>query len=564
MQFKEKRMKKEHMGALHWTVDSIRGYRFQLLILTAVRIILGVMSVGYALFFKMMVDGAVAGSRQLLIHGIVCFLGFILVQFLLQFLLRFLDEYLKSSLENRLKERLLRNLLMGDFGKVAAVHSGDWMTRLTSDASLVAGSVVSIVPGAAGMGAKLISASGMMLILLPRFTGFLLLGGGVVTLSTFWMRKHLKNLHRQIQESDGSLRVFLTEQLNALTILKAYQQEENALLRAEEKMAAHKSARMKKNRFSNFCNGGFIMAVNLGFMACAAYCGMGILSGAVSYGTFTAAVQLMAQLQSPAAGLTGYIPQYYAMLSSAERLMEADSFWKEEEKPRDQKTDFQEFGFENASFSYPDPEGKESLSVKNLSFSIQKGEYTAFSGPSGCGKSTVLKLLLSLYPLDSGISFVTRNHHREGLTEADRGLFAYVPQGNQLMSGTVREVISFGAPQRRQEDGELKKALEAACALDFVEALPKGLDTVLGERGAGLSEGQMQRLNVARAIFSRRPVLLLDEATSALDETAEKQLLQNLRAMTDRTVIIVTHRPAALQIVDRVLTFSQGQIREEI
>ena len=143
------------------------------------------------------------------------------------------------------------------------------------------------------------------------------------------------------------------------------------------------------------------------------------------------------------------------------------------------------------------------------------------------------------------------------LTAAWRGLFAYVPQGNQLMSGTIREVVAFGDPDAMQQEGRLSQALKIACADEFVMTLEHGVDTRLGERGAGLSEGQMQRISIARAIFSDRPILILDEATSSLDEATEQQLLTNLRQMTDKTVLIITHRPAALKICDRNIDMTE-------
>ena len=189
--------------------------------------------------------------------------------------------------------------------------------------------------------------------------------------------------------------------------------------------------------------------------------------------------------------------------------------------------------------------------LEKLSLRIRKGEYVAFTGHSGSGKSTVLKLLMSIYPLDSGSRYLASREGRQELDASWRGLFAYVPQGNHLVSGSIREVVAFGDEEAMRREDELWRALRIACAEDFVAALDKGLDSPLGEGGSGLSEGQMQRVAIARAIFSGRPILLLDEATSSLDAETEKRLLENLRAMTDQTVVIVTHRPAALAICDK-------------
>lgn len=200
--------------------------------------------------------------------------------------------------------------------------------------------------------------------------------------------------------------------------------------------------------------------------------------------------------------------------------------------------------------------------LQNMNLEIKKGDYVVFTGPSGCGKSTVLKLLMCLYPLDSGSRTVVTTGGTRMLTAEFRSLFAYVPQGNQLLSGRLRDIIAFGDKERAKDDVGIHQALTIACAEEFVTALENGLDTVLGERGLGLSEGQMQRIAIARAVFSGHPILMLDEATSALDEPTAQKLLSNLRSMTDKTVILVTHRLDQTAAFDWELSFSEDGIRE--
>ena len=261
--------------------------------------------------------------------------------------------------------------------------------------------------------------------------------------------------------------------------------------------------------------------------------------------------------------IRAYFPQYFAMIASAERLMEIERFAPDTEEPpvpseqiHSFYTDrFASMNLRNARFAYED--GKNEAVFEHLNLNINKGEFIAFTGESGSGKSTTLKVFLSLYPLSEGSSYLLDTNGTETpLSASWRGLFAYVPQGNQLIVGTIREVISFGDPDLMQQEENIRKALEIACADSFVDELPDGLDTLLGEHGSGLSEGQTQRLAVARAILSNRPILLLDEATSALDSATEARLLTNLRTLTDRTVIIITHREAALSICDRRIHFN--------
>lgn len=198
--------------------------------------------------------------------------------------------------------------------------------------------------------------------------------------------------------------------------------------------------------------------------------------------------------------------------------------------------------------------------LQDVSLTVRKGEYVVFTGPSGCGKSTLLKLLMCLYPLDSGQRFLSTKTGNQPLTPAWKSLFAYVPQGNQLLSGSIRSIVAFGDEDRAQDGNAIYNALKIACADDFVRRLENGLDTVLGERGAGLSEGQMQRIAIARAVYSNHPILLLDEATSALDEATALRLLNNLRKMTDKTVILVTHRMNQAGFFDAELAFSKDGI----
>ena len=567
-------MKQKH--TLQW-LSAVTGRAKGLVgLLVVVQTVLSVSSIAFAFILRRIINMAVQGASTGFRSSFVLLAGVIAAQIALGAAGRFLSEYTTTTVENRFKQRLFAALLTGNYASVTAVHSGEWMNRLTSDTTVVAGGVTQIVPGLIGMLVRLLGAVTAILWLEPRFLYILLPGGAAMMLLTYAFRKILKRLHKRIQETDGALRVFLQERLESLLIVRTFAKEQQTAAQAASLMEQHKAARMKRSNFSNLCNIGFAGAMNGAYLLGIGFCGYGILTGTMSYGNLMAIMQLVGQVQSPFANITGYLPRYYAMLASAERLMEAEAFAPDSEHPLAEeetlefyRTKLTALRLEHASFTYQPPVRAEEAQppmpvvLKDIDLTIRKGEYIAFTGPSGCGKSTVLKLLMCLYPLDAGSRTLETTCGTQPLTAAWRSLFAYVPQGNQLLSGTIRDIVSFGDPCKAQDDAGILRALRIACAEDFVQKLEKGLDTTLGEHGQGLSEGQMQRIAIARAVFSEHPILMLDEATSALDEATAQQLLENLRRMTDKTVLMVTHRTDQTEFFDRELSFSKDGIRQK-
>lgn len=533
----------------------------------------------YALFMRNIVDCAVAGDKAGFIRNGIFIGSLVLFQILLNVLARWIKELARSDIENVFKKRLNDCILKKNYASVSAIHTAEWMNRLTSDTAIVARAYTEIFPGLVGTVVRLVSALVMIIVLDAWFAYIVVPGGILMIVMTYCFRSKLKKLHKNIQEKNGKLRVFLQEHIASLMIIKSFSAEKQTSEQAYERMKDHKVARMKRNHFSNMTSTGMALAMQAMYLVGVIYCAFGIMNGTVTYGTLTAVMQLISQVQAPFASISGYLPKYYAMIASAERLMEIEEFDDDMSGKAKTESFVQEFynkkldsiRLENACFTYlPTNETEKNVSktnmpivLDNITLTVGKGEYIAFTGYSGCGKSTVLKLLMCMYALDSGDRLLAeKSGETERLTPEWRRLFAYVPQGNQLLSGTIHDVVSFANPDRSGDDEKLRRALSIACADEFLGELENGVDTVLGERGTGLSEGQMQRIAIARAIFADNPVLLLDEATSALDEHTEKQLLKNLRSLTDKTVIIVTHRPAALSICDRVLRFTPNGIEE--
>lgn len=575
-------------NTIKWLFSVSGGRKIYILLLTIVQGLYGASGVLYALLLKNIVDAATGHDSAGFWRGMTMIILLVAMQLALRAVIRHLTELSKSGFENIFKGRLMDILMSREYLQVGAVHSAEWMNRLTNDTVVVAGNMVDILPGLAEMVVKLLSALLMIILLETKFAAILIPGGILLVLFTWLFRKVLKKMHKNVQEADGKLRIFLQERIGSMLMIRSFAAEEQTSRGVAEKMDLHKAARMRKNGFSNLCNIGFGAAMSGMYLLGVGWCGYGILSGTISFGTLTAITQLITQIQTPFANITGYLPKYYAMIASAERLRDAECFQEDAvecyapDRIQQFYNSLDGFGFKDVSFSYlpvsdsvnisdrintdafdEDGAGKMPITLEHLSFTIRKGEYVAFAGQSGCGKSTALKLLMCIYQPSDGIRYYRDIEGKESeLSFHYRRLFAYVPQGNALMNGSVREVVSFASPEDASDEDRLWHALRIACADGFVSELKKGADTLLGERGTGLSEGQMQRLAIARAVFADTPVLLLDEATSALDVETEKRLLANLRELTDKTVIIVTHRVAVLEICDRVLEFTEEGIVE--
>ena len=540
-----------------WIFRQIRFRIPAILILTLCQAGNALFSVLFALGSRGVIDSAVAGDTSVFLRA--CQRQALIIAGILLCLTvsRHLKDRLHADLEKDWKRRLLHGLLHGDYAQVKNYHSAELLNRLNNDVSKVNDGVLSILPGAASMITRLVAAIVVLGVLDVWFTVLVVLAGGIVVLGTAAMRHRLKELNKRVSEHDGKVSGFLQEIMEKLLMVQSMGVSQEVENRADVLLEDRYAIQRKRKNVSLVTNTGIsVMFYGAGFLALC-WCSWQMLQGWMSFGSLTAVIQLVNQIQSPFVNLSGILPQYVAMTASAERLMELEQIQGQPEAMHEDRMQvyqkMRSIRAENLTFSYD----RDKI-LDDAYFMLPKGAFAVVTGPSGIGKSTILKMLLGVYPPDGGELYLDCDAEKMIIDRSMRQMFAYVPQGNLLLSGSVRDNLTIVKPDATEE--EIQRAIYVSAMDEFLPQLPLGLDTMLGESGAGLSEGQAQRLAIARAILGGAPILLLDECTSALDAKTEEVVLQRIRALPDCTCIAVTHRPAAISLCDWRLEINDGKI----
>ncbi len=551
----------KNSGSLQWVIKNGKKQIPKIIILSLSNIVLALVSTALALVSKKVMDAAqgaanakthdmfVQQRNTIILFGIITLI-IITGRLLLRIYAQSLTIKVQAKLEMEMRAKLFGEILIKKFDDINIYHSGELMNRITSDIKIVTDGITSIVPNMLYFITQFLGAFIVLIVFDWKFTMVFILAGVVISAVTLVFRGKLKSLHKEVQQTDGRVRSFFQEAIESILVVKTFGVEQQFEEKGNELQKINYNAKMKRRRISIFANAGFSFVFNIGYLMALVWCGLKVATKAMSYGTLMAVVQLISQIQTPFVNITKVVPQYYAILASAERIMEIEDIEVEIKSQKEIIPDkfykeFSEAKFENIKFNY----GRESvLEEGNVNF--KKGDFVAIRGISGIGKSTLLKMLLGVFKPQSGY---IRLYRKDGsFVEASpdtRCLFSYVPQGNYLFSGTLRENILLINPNAT--DSEIKEALEISDILEFVNKLPEGLDTVIGEKGLGISEGQAQRLAIARALLSKAPIILLDEATSALDAKTERNVLSRIKNLNMKTCIIITHKKAALDVCNK-------------
>lgn len=546
----------ENKSVLRWTLRTIKPWIPALILLVLTNIANALLVVWFSLGTKDVIDGATSGNKAEFYNACIVQGVLILVMILNGVLSHHLFHRLSAVIDRDLKKKMLTGLLRGDYAKVSAYHSGDLLSLMNHDLQTLISSIMTILPTISSMFTKLIAALWAVIAIEPRIAYVVLLAGVVVFAITSLVRKSLKGLNRRASVAQGKASGFIQESLEKLLMVQAMDISDEMENRADTLLQdRYEILRRRKNisLISNTCMNILAMGSSFGALV---FCSVGILQGTMTFGELTAISQLITQIRGPVTSMSGIGPQYAALSAAAERLMELDAICQTTPVQRKDPDEVYEkmtgISARDLTFAYD-----RDYVFDHANFQIPKGSFGVIVGHSGIGKSTLLKLLLGIFPAESGGLYFETDGESIPVDRTTRKLFTYVPQGNLLLSGTLRDNLTVTNRNATQE--EIDRAIYISAMDAYLPTLPQGLDTVVGENALGLSEGQAQRLSIARAILSDAPIILLDEATSALDDATERAVLSRIRELPGKTCIAVTHREAASQIADWSLEMRSGK-----
>lgn len=542
-----------------WLWHSWKGNRLQAFINMMIGLLDVVVSLAQVWAVKHAIDVACHNIEGDVVSAVCIMGGLVLCGFALSMSEVWVRNILGVKAQNRMQRKMLDRILHSQLQGRDDMHSGDIINRLEQDVGQVVNFLTETLPNTVSVITLFLGAF-FYLFSMDRYLALIVVGilPVFILLSKVYVRR-MRKFSRDVRDSDSRVQSLLQETIQHRMLVKTLEREDTMVGRLDEQHSILQGKVRRRTMFSLFSR--FIL--NFGFALCYliafAWSALRLYAGTLSYGGMTAFLQLVNKIQNPARNLTRLAPAFVQVFTAAERLMRLEESELEVSGSPVMLEGPCGIRFDNVSYAYPDE--PDAPVIRNLSFDFAPGTCTAIMGETGVGKTTVFRMIQDLVHPTSGSVYIYNNvraldssvssHQVSALTRCN---MVYVPQGNTLLSGSIRDNLLLG--NEKATDEEMRNALSVACA-DFVFELPDGLDTVCSELGVGFSEGQAQRICIARALLRNRSVILLDEATSALDPETEKKLLSNLLSTHSFTVLFITHRPAVVDYCDSVLNLTK-------
>jgi len=542
---------------LGWMIKRTRPFAGSLFLLFILNVVIAVTGIGSTVFSKYVIDGATGSGKNVTTPGIAALVVIAAASIAVSAVTSIISTHINERYAFGIRSQAFDTILKGAWTKVSSFHSGDMITRLTSDIDRVANGIASILPNFLFLIVRILIAFSVLFYYDNFLAVMALVVGPVGVILSLLFSGKLHKYQTQLNATESSYRSFMQETVEHIAVSKAFSREAVSHARLLSYRDERLRLILKRNKLSTAMNLCINVIFNAGYFIAFGWGIYRLSTGSITYGTMTVFLSLVAQVQGPIMGLGSIIPQFITVLSSTGRVMEIDAI-AEEQRLADEKFFPDKIGLtmRGLSFAY----GEDNI-LDDVSLAILPGEIVGIVGYSGSGKTTLVRLILSLITPQAGEQFFVGENWEEPISASSRRFVSYVPQGNTLFSGTIADNLRMGRPDAEAE--LLWEALEIADAADFVRLLDNGLDTRIGESGLGLSEGQAQRIAIARAVIRNAPLLILDEATSALDAQTEEKVLQRMCAAgLLKTCILITHRRTMLRFCTRALEVDNQLIRE--